>query len=124
MDFCRKVGKHFSSTSVEETNLFLPSTRARCLSALYSAAKSPERSRKAEEPEPSYLCIPIQTEVDYKYFNVETETKRVGFAQISTETKSKFRCQILSEYNLAVRGRPAGRDTIRSPAQSQIFVRN
>ena len=88
MDFCRKVSKHFSSTSVEETNLFLPATRARCVSSLYAAAKSPERSRKAEEPEPSYLCIPIQTEVNFKYFNVETETKRVGPAQVGTETKS------------------------------------
>ena len=80
MESCRKVGKHFSSTSVEETDLFLPATRSRCVRSLYAAAKSPERESKAEEP--SYLCIPIQTEVNYKYFNVETETKRVSFLQI------------------------------------------
>ena len=78
MEYCRKVAKHFSSTSVEETDLFLPDTRARCVRSLYAAAKSPERDSKAEEAEPSYLCIPIQT----KYFNAETETKRVSFLQI------------------------------------------
>ena len=82
MESCRKVAKHFSSTSDEETDLFLPARRARCVRSLYAAAKSPERDRQAREPQPSYLCIPIQTEVNYKYFNVETETKRVSFLQI------------------------------------------
>ena len=82
MESCRKVARHFSSTSVEEKDLFLPATRSRCVRSLYAAAKSPERESKAEEPEPSYLCIPIQTEVNYKYFNVETETKRVSLLQI------------------------------------------
>ena len=90
LDSCRKVAKHASSTSEEETDLFLPATRARCVRSLYAAAKSPERDSKArEEPEPSYLCIPIQTEVNYKYFNVETETKRVSKVSSRSELKLK-----------------------------------
>ena len=78
MDHCRKISEHFSSSSVEETDLFLPSSRPRWLSSLYTDLTVTDCKDRKEAPPPTYLCIPIKTDVNCKYFNVETETKRVS----------------------------------------------
>ena len=79
MDHCRKISEHFSSSSVEETDLFLPSSRPRWLSSLYTDLTVTDCQDRKEAPPPTYLCIPIKTDVNCKYFNVETETKRVSW---------------------------------------------
>ena len=79
MDYCRKISKHFSSSTVEEQNLLLPSTRPTWLTSLYTELGAPATERQEERPQPPYLCIPIKTELNCKYFNVETETKRVSW---------------------------------------------
>ena len=79
MDHCRKISEHFSSSSVEETDLFLPSSRPRWLSSLYTDLTVTDCKDTKNAPPPTYLCIPIKTDVNCKYFNVETETKRVSW---------------------------------------------
>ena len=78
MEHCRKISKHFSSSTVEERDLLVPSTRPKWLMFLYTAAGSPVSDKPGDLHQPPYLCIPLKTDVNCKYFNVETETKRVS----------------------------------------------
>ena len=56
MDHCRKISEHFSSSSVEETDLFLPSSRPRWLSSLYTDLTVTDCQDRKEAP-PAYLPL-------------------------------------------------------------------
>ena len=65
----------------EDTGLLTPATRPRhlahLLASLAAGAGAGAGQRPGADPAPPYVCIPLQPELAGKYFNVETETKRV-----------------------------------------------
>ena len=78
LDSCRKIKNHFDIKYEEETNLFLPQTRPKSMLTVYRKIGEEDKIGKQNQPDDSpYLCIPIKRDVNCKYFNVETETKRV-----------------------------------------------
>ena len=63
----------------EDTGLLTPATRPRHLAHLLAslATGAGAGQRPGADPAPPYVCIPLQPELAGRYFNVETETKRV-----------------------------------------------
>ena len=65
----------------EDTGLLTPATRPRnlahLLTSLATEAGAGAGQRPGADPAPPYVCIPLQPELAGRYFNVETETKRV-----------------------------------------------
>ena len=77
MESCRKIDNHLVQTYLEENNLFLPESRPQNIKNLLNNLKN-QRVENPRSDDPSYLCIPIRKDLNSKYFNVETETKRVS----------------------------------------------
>ena len=79
LDSCRKIKNHFDITYEEETNLFLPQSRPKSIQTVFRRIGEGDKIGKQNQQDDSpYLCIPIKRDVNCKYFNVETETKRVS----------------------------------------------
>ena len=79
LDSCKRNRKHYSTKYFEDDNLFLPNTRPTAVARLYEdSEKKIDASKEVKPDDSSYLCIPIKSDVNCKYFNVETETKRVS----------------------------------------------
>ena len=59
----------------EDTGLLTPATRPRHLAHLLASLAT--GAGAGADPAAPYVCIPLQPELAGRYFNVETETKRV-----------------------------------------------
>lgn len=77
MESCRKIDNHLVQTYLEENNLFLPESRPQSIKNLLNNLQN-QRVENPRSQDPPYLCIPIKKDLNSKYFNVETETKRVS----------------------------------------------
>ena len=76
MESCRKIDNHLVQTYLEENNLFLPESRPQSVKNLLNNLQN-QRVENPRSQDSPYLCIPIKKDLNSKYFNVETETKRV-----------------------------------------------
>ena len=77
MESCRKIENHLVQTYNVENNLFLPESRPQSIKNVLNNAEM-QRVGDPRSNDPPYLCIPIKKDLNNKYFNVETETKRVS----------------------------------------------
>ena len=77
MESCRNIDNHLVQTYLEENNLFLPESRPQSIKNLLNNLQN-QRVENPRSQDPPYLCIPIKKDLNSKYFNVETETKRVS----------------------------------------------
>ena len=77
MESCRKIDNHLVQTYLEENNLFLPESRPQSIKNMLNNLQN-QRVENPRSQDPPYLCIPIKKDLNSKYFNVETETKRVS----------------------------------------------
>ena len=77
MESCRKIDNHLVQTYLEENNQFLPESRPQSIKNLLNNLEN-QRVENPRSQDPPYLCIPIKKDLNSKYFNVETETKRVS----------------------------------------------
>ena len=78
MESCRKIDNHLVQTYLEENNLFLPESRPASIKNLLNSCQNQRVEANPRSQDPPYLCIPIKKDLNSKYFNVETETKRVS----------------------------------------------